>query len=495
MAEPHLSADNDHDGSTNRDQAPATQPEGPQADDTRSAPPPKQDPLIGLCLANDYLILDRLGAGGMAIVYKAKQLKTDRIVALKTLRERDANIMERFYREVQTLSKLKHNNIVEALDCIRTDATHTFLVMEYVEGDTLETLLRTKGRVESASDIAVILSQVCDALEHAHQQRIIHRDLKPANIVIMSDEWSGITAKVLDFGIAKLQDDMQKLTSEGQALGSPLYMSPEQCMGLEITPASDVYSMGILSYQLITGELPYRSSKMLEIMSAHCSPDVWPQPIFEIRPDLPGVNQLNQIIFKALSTKLEERYQTIGEFGKAISSWIRLTRNVETSAAIKAQMPKAIPSNRKDTAAVGERTARKSDKLSSASSKKVAEKRLTPDQVALLKVASFLVIAITLSSVLSIIVMRNMDSIKTGFMGASRSVSNILTPAPPKAVGGASLDTSSQDTSGAQPQEAPEAIPNTTPEGMPGEKPKALPRPGYGYDEEQNEPSGHRIKL
>lgn len=421
----HIPANNPNDPNADREQPHAQPTDGNK---------PKQDPLIGQHLTDDYLILDRLGAGGMAIVYKARHLKTDRIVAVKTLRERDPAIMERFYREVQTLAKLKHKNIVEALDCIRTDSHHTFLVMEFVEGITLDSLIRSQGRVEKAEDIASILSQVCDALEHAHQQRIIHRDLKPANIVMMVDEFSDITAKVLDFGIAKLQDDLQKLTSEGQALGSPLYMSPEQCMGLEITPASDVYSLGILSYQLITGELPYRSTKMLEIMSSHCNPDVWPQPIYEVRPDLPGVHQLNQIIFRALSTKIEERFQSVAEFGKAITFWIQSTGD---GAAPAAKMAKAVTSNARDDKTkvlheVGVRHHIPGAKKPSAPTVPISQQK-----IALLKLASFLIVAIALTSGLSLFLISKKHTfslafITDGFVNASRNVSNVLAPVKPK---------------------------------------------------------------
>jgi eukaryotic-like serine/threonine-protein kinase len=415
-------SDREPDQSINRETAPAqsqpSRPDGAKA----------QDPLIGQSLTEDYLILDRLGAGGMAIVYKAKHLKTDRIVAVKTLRERDPAIMERFFREVQTLSKLKHKNIVEALDCVRTDAHHTFLVMEYLEGVTLESLIRSEGRVEKAEDIAALLTQICNALEHAHQQRIIHRDLKPANIVMMVDD-SGITAKVLDFGIAKLQDDLQKLTSEGQALGSPLYMSPEQCMGHEITPASDVYSLGILAYQLITGELPYRSARMLEIMSAHCSPDIWPDSIMEARPDLPGVTQLHQIIFKALSTKIPDRFQSASEFEKAISFWIQSTRSGETKTAIKAQNAKVIQPlslAQKDTQAIRDLGVRKTEKAKPQAGKFT----MSDGKIAMLKLASFLVVAILLTSGLSLYLLNHRGAINTdGFMEASRFVCNLLSPA------------------------------------------------------------------
>src|SRR5579885_2595094 len=275
------------------------------------------DPLIGQTVAGCYSIIDILGTGGMAIVYKAKQLHTDRIVAMKTLKSKDETVMKRFLREMQMLSKLKHQNIIEAIDCIETPDGQTFFAMEYVDGITLHEMVKTLGSVQKEDDIAAIILQICDALEHAHRQQIIHRDLKPGNVVLVEKHGS-IQVKVLDFGIAKIQDDLQKLTTQGEALGSPLYMSPEQCMGQDLTPASDIYSLAVLAYELITGRVPYQCPTVYKLMEAHCTPSIHPDPISTHRPDLACVAQLDQIMMRALETELDKRFNTAAEFKKAI---------------------------------------------------------------------------------------------------------------------------------------------------------------------------------
>lgn len=295
------------------------------------------DPLVGQILGN-YAILGRIGTGGMAIVYKAKHLQFGRIVALKTLRTQDPLIMERFAREIRTLALLKHPNIVEAIDCLQTPSGQTFLVMEYVEGLTLEEFINAEGCIKNEEDFASVITQVCDALEHAHKQRIIHRDLKPPNIVLVEQEGK-IIIKVLDFGIAKLQDELQKLTTAGQAMGSPLYMSPEQCTGQELSPASDIYTLGIVAYQLITGRHPYESSSVVEVMTSHCDPNKFPESITDIRPDIGAVTQLNQAIFRMVATDPNKRFQSTDEVKKAINFWIHAARTGETAAPALPEEP------------------------------------------------------------------------------------------------------------------------------------------------------------
>lgn len=293
----------------------------------------KADPLIGQVLNGNYEVIDILGEGGMALVYRGRQVSTERPVALKTLKTRDVNVMRRFQREMQTHGKLNHRNIVDAIDCFEFNE-QSFLVMDLVNGISLMDLITRDGGVESEEDIAAILSQICDALDHAHAQTLIHRDLKPANVILMDRPDGEILVKVLDFGIAKMQDDMQKLTAEGQAMGSPLYMSPEQCMGMELSPRADTYSLGILAYELITGNLPYEFPKLVQIMQAHCDPTVKPRNLGAYCPDLKGVDQLNQIIMRAIESEPDKRFQTAGEFKRAIEFWLQ---------GVRTGSPKALP--------------------------------------------------------------------------------------------------------------------------------------------------------
>lgn len=279
------------------------------------------DPLIGQTLANNYLILGTLGEGGMALVYTGLQLSSERQIAIKTLKSRESEVMARFTREMQTHAKLKHKNIVEAIDCFQIQNGQAFLVMEFVEGQSLESVI-SKGRIQNEVDAAEILSQVLDALAHAHDHKIVHRDLKPANIILVSNS-DTLLVKVLDFGIAKMQDDLQKLTAAGKALGSPLYMSPEQCMGLDLTVRSDLYSIGILAYELVSGRVPYNFSSIVKVMGAHCDPTVFPQKIAEVCPEVRAASLFDEIIMRAVHSDVDQRFQSAAEFRSAIDFWRR----------------------------------------------------------------------------------------------------------------------------------------------------------------------------
>lgn len=393
-----------------------------------------------MTLAGNYKVIEKLGAGGMAIVYKAKQLSIDRIVALKTLKSNEPQVMERFFREVQTLSKLRHPSIVEAIDAVRTETGQTFLVMEYVDGVTLEGLIADQGPIDSAQDVAKMVCQICDALEHAHGQRIIHRDLKPANVVMVVQDDGEIVAKVLDFGIAKLQDDFQKLTREGQAMGSPLYMSPEQCMGQELSPASDVYSLGIVTYQVVTGQLPYRSNNIVQVMSAHCDPKVFPQPISELRPDLPGVNQLNQIINTALETRLDNRFQTAADLKRAITFWIQSIEKGEAEKALPDELTKVAAPTTKRKKSLKEsihdlnaykKLQRGALKTTITLDSGAIELKAAPKTVAAFKMWSLLIVGLVSSIGLATVLILNLDSLSNGFVEASKSVSTFMAPPKP----------------------------------------------------------------
>lgn len=277
------------------------------------------DPVEGQQL-NNYKIIDKIGEGAMAIVYKARQLSTNRIVAIKTLKFVDQDLAERFSREVSIHSNLKHKNIVEAIECITTPFGRSYFVMEYLDGISLEEQLIQRGRCNRPQQIADILSQICDALECAHNQGIIHRDVKPENIVLI-DEGGRTVVKVLDFGVAKIQEDLQRLTKTGVVLGSPAYMSPEQCLGRTLDQRSDIYSLGVMAFELITGNLPYNKETPVDMMEAHCDPDVMPLPISSYRSDLPGMAELEKFFDYVFQVEPEDRPPSIREFKIALGKW------------------------------------------------------------------------------------------------------------------------------------------------------------------------------
>lgn len=285
----------------------------------------KSRTVIGETLAGKYLLLDVRGEGGMAIVYRGKELGTNRIVAIKTLRFSDPDLTGRFAREVKIHEKLRHPNIVEPIDCIELPDHRSFFVMELLDGIDLERLLENQGRLNTIAEIASILSQIADALEYAHDQGVIHRDVKPENIILVERDGKRVV-KVLDFGVARIQDDLQRLTKTGVVLGSPAYMSPEQCMGMKLDNRSDIYSLGVVAYELITGSLPFDADSAVTMMEAHCDPDVKPHTIKSFRDDIPAHSELQKALDKALQTEVGDRYQSISDFKKALDKWWRAAK-------------------------------------------------------------------------------------------------------------------------------------------------------------------------
>lgn len=296
-----------------------------QIDDLRQT-----ESLVGRVIANKYKVTDLVGQGGMALVYKAF-LPDRRPVAIKTLKYRQSDLEARFALEIAIHSKLKHPNIVEPIEILKDPETGLSLfVMEYLEGLNLEDMLARFKRLNSVTDIATVFPQLLDALEFAHFNGFIHRDLKPENIIVVSNNGKH-QLKILDFGLAKIEEDLQKLTKTGVVLGSPLYMSPEQCMGAELDTRSDLYSLGVLTYEIITGSPPYLSDDPMEIMKCHCSDRIMPPDMATYRPNLPEIDVLNQVIQKLLNTEKEKRHADIYELKEELADWWRYATNNDTA--------------------------------------------------------------------------------------------------------------------------------------------------------------------
>jgi eukaryotic-like serine/threonine-protein kinase len=272
----------------------------------------------------DYKITEKIGEGAMAIVYKATQKSTGRTVAIKTLKFVDQNLAERFSREMSIHSDLKHKNIVEAIDCISTSFGRSYFVMEYLHGLTLEEQIEKRGPCKRPHQIASLLGQICDALECAHQQGIVHRDIKPENIILIEENGQYVV-KVLDFGVAKIQEDLQRLTKTGVVLGSPAYMSPEQCMGENLDSRSDLYSLGVVAYELITGALPFDGDSAIEVMELHCDPNCSALPISAYRKDLPALAELQKFFDAVLQVDRANRPASIVEFKALLHNWWNAT--------------------------------------------------------------------------------------------------------------------------------------------------------------------------
>ncbi|HUQ30696.1 MAG TPA: serine/threonine-protein kinase [Pyrinomonadaceae bacterium] len=251
-----------------------------QADPTVAMPAPV-DPLVGRTLDEKYRLDEHLGAGGMGTVYRATHLLIDRPVAIKVLNPRyveDEAAQTRFRREARAAGRLQHANAVTVTDFGSTRDGLVYIVMELLEGHTLRDVLAREAPLDVARAVSIML-QISSAVAAAHVAGIIHRDLKPANIFIVQRKDAPPFVKVLDFGIAKLaaealddDDDPQvTLTQVGAMIGTPRYMSPEQCDGATLTPAADVYSLGIILYEMLTGTTPFNGTSPLAIAIKHSS--------------------------------------------------------------------------------------------------------------------------------------------------------------------------------------------------------------------------------
>jgi eukaryotic-like serine/threonine-protein kinase len=288
-----------------------------QADSTNASPSPV-DPLLGRTLDEKYLLEEMLGIGGMGTVYRARHLLIDRIVAVKVLNQRfveDEAAKARFRREAKAAGRLRHTNAVGVTDFGETSDGYVYLVMELLEGKTLQSLLAKNGPLDLAHAVSIVL-QVSSAVAAAHEAGIIHRDLKPANIFIVQRPDVPTIVKVLDFGIAKLaadsldDEDRMTLTQVGAMIGTPRYMSPEQCNGDPLTPAADVYSLGVILYELLTGTVPFSGLSPLAIAMRHSTEA--PRRPTEFVSSIPDA--LEQVVLHALEKKPEDRPQNAEAF-------------------------------------------------------------------------------------------------------------------------------------------------------------------------------------
>ena len=247
-----------------------------------------------------YQIIKTLGEGGMANVYLAHDEILDRNVAVKVLRgdlANDEKFVRRFQREALSASSLSHPNIVEMYDVGEDDGGY-YIVMEYVDGKTLKQVLKQRGKL-SVTEVVDIMLQVTDGMAHAHDAYIIHRDIKPQNIMILPN---GVI-KITDFGVATALNSTQ-LTQTNSVMGTVHYLPPEQANGKGSTIRSDIYSMGIMMYELLTGKVPYKGESAVEIALKHLK-----EPIPSIRKEIPSIPQsIENIILKACAKNPKNRY-------------------------------------------------------------------------------------------------------------------------------------------------------------------------------------------
>ena len=284
-----------------------------QQEDTQA----QSDSIAGWTIAGKYRVGAKLGTGGMGSVYRATRLMIGDEVAIKILssNQTDPRAGERFQREARAAARLKHPNVVAIHDFGTTEEGLQYLVMELVEGDSLRRLIKQQGVIAPATAVEII-RQVCEALDDAHQHNVIHRDIKPDNIIVRSTA-NGWRVKVLDFGIAKLRDDIAgNLTQTGSIVGTPHYMSPEQCLGEELDSQSDIYSLGVVVYEMLTGLVPFNSSTSSAVVIQHVTQS--PPPLRAVNPTISAA--LECAVLYALEKQRALRPQSASEFAAALSS-------------------------------------------------------------------------------------------------------------------------------------------------------------------------------
>ncbi len=252
-----------------------------------------------------YDIVERIGQGGMATVYKAYQASLDRYVAVKVLipdLSKSEDFLIRFEREARTIAKLRHRNILAVFDYGREQGL-LYLAMEHISGGTLKDRLGWPQKLDDAVNTTI---QVGSALAYAHKQGVIHRDIKPANVLVAADDWLLLS----DFGLVKMAEDSLQLTMSGTSLGTPQYMSPEQAQAMELDHRSDIYSLGVVLYESITGQPPFGTDNPVAIIMKHINEPIIPPRT--LRSDLPA--SMERVMLKALAKSPEDRYQRMEDF-------------------------------------------------------------------------------------------------------------------------------------------------------------------------------------
>lgn len=315
---------------------------------TPESPEPAVDSSNGSELkkiSERYRLLNELGVGGMGTVFRAVERETEATYAVKVMHRHlkaDTTNVLRFEREAKLASTLQHPNIVKVIDFGLTEASEPYMVMEYLEGENLDDMIEACGRL-AIEEFAPIFSQVCAGLSYAHESNIVHRDIKPSNIMLVAHT-APILVKIVDFGIAKACEStgeicptsvavlqttdwaagtpteevsklLQTLTEPGKIFGSPLYMSPEQCNGQEADCRSEVYSLGCMVFEILTGAAPLRGRDAMETMMRKMRDK--PPLMGSVAQDLKFSDELEAVVQRCLERDPDKRYKTVAELGEA----------------------------------------------------------------------------------------------------------------------------------------------------------------------------------
>jgi serine/threonine protein kinase len=306
-----------------------------------------EDSLIGVILNDRYKILRRIGEGGMGIIYEAEHLLIEKRVALKALREDISSrqgVLERFRREARSASRIGNPHIVDISDFGETPSGAAYYVMEMLEGEDLADILFREGKLDPARAVK-IACQICEALGAAHSKGIVHRDIKPENIFITRRD-GGDFVKVVDFGVAKMTDieltgkPQRKLTKTGLIFGTPEYMSPEHARGLQLDHRVDVYALGIILYESLSGRVPFEGGNFMEVLTKHWTESV---PSFSAAsPSLHLSDALENVVFKALDKDPRQRYQSMEKMAEDLMIVPEMMGAVGIEKSISVSIPDAL---------------------------------------------------------------------------------------------------------------------------------------------------------
>jgi len=295
------------------------------------------DPLIGALVDGRFLVKRKLGEGGMGVVYEAEQTAFGRKVALKVLHPHltDESLTARFRNEAAAASRLDHPNTITVFDFGETETGSLYIAMELIEGTSLDDEIR-RGGAQEWRRAARIVKQICGSLANAHENGIVHRDLKPENVMLVKRDTEKDFVKVLDFGIAKIMEDdgtdqRQALTKTGMVLGTPQYMSPEQIRGGKVDARSDIYSIGVVLYQMLTGALPFTAESPMGLLTKHLMDA--PPPFAQVNPANRVPPELERFVMQTLAKAAGERPQTMREVARRIDAL--LTSSPTVAAAKK----------------------------------------------------------------------------------------------------------------------------------------------------------------
>jgi len=270
------------------------------------------DPMIGRVLNNKYEIIKAIGSGASGQIYKGKHIMMNMNIAIKVLAPQlstQPELVRRFEREAKAAGLLRHKNVLIVHDLGLTEELQPYMVMEYLNGFSLSELLAQNGKL-SVGDSVEIVSQICQGIGKAHQEGLVHRDLKPGNIMLIAEGEHAFTVKIVDFGLAQLirPEENENLTQSGSLIGTPSYMSPEQCRSEPTDHRCDIYAIGCMLYEMLTGEKPFQATNIIEIYMKHAQEPPPPLVLGDVHPVVRDL--LQQIVHRCMEKKKEDRYQT-----------------------------------------------------------------------------------------------------------------------------------------------------------------------------------------